>query len=81
MIAGLIDRRLELVAQLGQPFEPLLVRQILVERGFGPHRVSMAERIGDSAINIEENPANGIPEFAVPQPARRHSRELLLHCK
>jgi len=38
MIAGLIDCCLELFAQLGEPFEPLLVTEILVERLFHPHR-------------------------------------------
>jgi hypothetical protein len=43
MVARLIDCRLQFLAQLGQPLEPLLVREILIQRGFEGHRPSARE--------------------------------------
>ena len=54
MVPGLIDRRLELLAQLGQAFEPLLVSEILVERVFHPHRRVIGQPFVTAPINIGE---------------------------
>lgn len=43
VVARLIDRRLQFLAQLGQPLEPLLVREILIQRVFEGHRRPSAQ--------------------------------------
>jgi hypothetical protein len=38
VVACLIDRRLQFLAQLGKPLQPLLVGEILIQRVFEGHR-------------------------------------------
>ena len=81
MIPCLIDRRLEFFAQLGQPFEPLLVREILVERVFHPHRRVIAGPLVTALINIGEMEQTPYRKLPGNNRTRRHPPQLLLHCK
>jgi len=79
VVASLIDGRLQLFAQLGESLEPLLVREILVQRVFESHRVSAGSPQLVIALNHYQSfIANAIPKtFTGDRPAGH----LRLHCK
>ena len=61
LVAGLVDGGLQFVAELGQTFQPLLIREIPIQRIFQGHLVS------ESAMRCSRNQyskkaANAIPE-------------------
>ena len=67
MIPRLVDGALQFVAQLREPFEPLLVGESLILCMFQWHRVSdQPPQLVIALINLNEFGANFIP---VPAPA------------